>query len=124
VPDKSWTTHLQGKWAESLASAYLQKKGLAPIISNYHGCGGEIDLIMREQDTIVFIEVRYRSSQMFMDAIETIDANKCARIINASQHYLQSRRGDDEKNCRFDVVTITGTTDRYEIRWIKNAFEA
>lgn len=120
----SGTSYQRGRWAESLALEYLLAQGLTLLTKNYHARCGEIDLIMQEADTIVFFEVRYRADNLYMNALETIDAKKCVRIINTSQRYLQAHRGASGKICRFDVMIIHGSADRPGIRWIKNAFQA
>lgn len=123
MPRGAVTSWQRGRWAESLALQHLQAQGLSLLEKNYHARRGEIDLIMQEDNTIVFLEVRYRADSRYMDALETIDAKKCARIIGASQRYLQSLPGPLHKTCRFDVVIIGGA-DKPGIRWIKNAFQA
>ena len=121
---KSGTSYQRGRWAESLALEYLLGKGLLLITRNFHARCGEIDLIMQDGTTIVFIEIRYRADNLYMHALETIDTRKCTRIINTSQHYLQTHRDASGKICRFDVMIICGHADNPGIRWIKNAFQA
>jgi len=117
-------TYQRGQWAENMAFDYLKKQGLKPLERNYHGPGGEIDLIMQDKNVIAFVEVRYRANDRYLDALESIDTQKCARIINTGQYYLQSNRAASKQPCRFDVVIISGPTDKPEIGWIKNAFQA
>ena len=70
---------LQGKKAEDVACSFLQRNGLSLVERNYHCRYGEIDLIMHDDDTLVFVEVRYRNSNKFGDAAESIDANESGR---------------------------------------------
>ena len=112
------TAHLiQGGQAELKAHDYLLKRGLAPICRNYRCKHGELDLVMSDQHTLVFVEVRYRKSDSFGSAVESVTAAKQARIIAAAQHYLSKNKQDSQ--VRFDVVGISGTG---KIDWIKNAF--
>lgn len=113
-----------GKKAEEIAFTFLKEKGLKPLERNYHTHRGEIDLIMQDKDITVFIEVRARSSNSFLEAIETIDQKKQSNIIYASEHYLQARRRTNKDICRFDVVTLTGKPGAEKIHWIKEAFDA
>ncbi len=118
------TTTKRGKWAEDKALDFLKANGLRPIERNYRSSKGEIDLIMKDQNTITFIEVRYRENNRYVSAIESIDSQKCSRIIATSQHYIQCNRSATKMTCRFDVIVITGPIEKLEIEWIKNAFQA
>ena len=120
----SLNSYDRGIWAEKTVLNFLKKKGLKPLMQNYHGSGGEIDLIMMDNNFIVFVEVRYRENNNYLHAVETIDNRKCGRIIKAGQHYLQSRHRASDNPCRFDVVTVSGDMSDPEIGWIKDAFQA
>jgi putative endonuclease len=113
-----------GKQAEELASQYLQKQNLTLITQNYHCRRGEIDLIMQDQQTLVFVEVRYRKNARFGSALESIDYRKQTKIITTAEHYLLQSE-DDYFDYRFDVIAIMPThhSDEAEITWIKNAFQ-
>ncbi len=113
-----------GKQAEELASQYLQKQNLTLITQNYHCRRGEIDLIMQDQQTLVFVEVRYRKNARFGSALESIDYRKQTKIITTAEHYLLQSE-DDYFDYRFDVSAIRPThhSDEAEITWIKNAFQ-
>lgn len=124
MPPVSGTSSQRGRWAESLALGHLLEQGLTLLAQNYHARCGEIDLIMRDGDTTVFFEVRYRADNLYLHALETIDARKCSRIIKTSLHYLQKHRDASKKTCRFDVMIIHGPAENPGIRWIKNAFQA
>jgi putative endonuclease len=113
-----------GQQAEALASQYLQKQNLTLIDQNYHCRRGEIDLIMQDQHTLVFIEVRYRKNARFGSALESVDHRKQAKIITTAEHYLlQSKH--EYFDYRFDVIAIMPmqNSDKPEITWIKNAFQ-
>lgn len=109
-----------GDDAESQACDYLQQQGLTLVERNYRTRRGEIDLIMRHNTTLVFVEVRLRGSDRFGSAAESVTARKQRRIITAAQHYLQQQ--PNPPICRFDVLAISGKTDR-SIDWIPNAFQ-
>src|SRR3990172_585823 len=80
----------RGRKAEDIACARLQQAGLALTTRNYRSPFGEIDLVMQERDTLVFVEVRYRSSDVFGTPAETVDARKQARLRATAEHYLQN----------------------------------
>lgn len=124
MSDNAYNTYQRGQWAENIAFDYLKKRGLKPLERNFHGPGGEIDLIMQDKNVIAFVEVRFRANDHYLSALESIDTQKCARIITTSQYYLQSNRSASKQSCRFDVVIISGSTDKPEIEWIKSAFQA
>lgn len=113
----------RGAQAELLAEAFLQHQGLICIERNYRCAGGEIDLIMRDANTLVFVEVRLRSNRYFAQASETVDYRKQHKLIRAAQHFLLTRRLVDKVPCRFDVVALTGMGSE-NIEWIKSAFNA
>lgn len=117
-------TRQRGLLAERLAQEYLTKQGLHAVTSNYRSPRGEIDLIMRDGDVLVFVEVRSRASNAFVHAAETIDRRKRDHIIRAGRHYLQSERRSGDAVCRFDVIVVTGDENSRKIEWIKNAFDA
>jgi putative endonuclease len=108
-----------GVQAEQLAAQYLQQRGLTMVQANFRCRFGEIDLIMRDGKTLVFAEVRQRSSRDFGGALASIDRPKQQRIILAAQLYLSSL--PHTPPCRFDAVLLDASGN---IEWIKNAFEA
>ena len=112
---------LKGQSAEHRAMQHLQQQGLKLLTTNYRCKRGEIDLIMQDIDTLVFVEVRYRKSDAFGSAVETVDTSKQNKLIAAAYHYLLENRKSSP--CRFDVVGITGER-RPQIEWIKDAFQA
>lgn len=109
-----------GAAAEGMALKYLEGKGLSLVERNFRCRMGEIDLIMRDADTLVFVEVRLRGNTAFVSAGESINHRKQARIVAAANHYLA---GKPEVPCRFDCILL----DKLEpeaIEWIKSAFGA
>ena len=113
----------RGAWAEDLACRHLIDKGLRLLQRNYRCRHGEIDLVMREGRTIIFVEVRLRSRTDYGSGAESVDTRKQARIFSSAEHYLQ-RHATLVAKCRFDVVSILKIGGTYELDWIKNAFDA
>ncbi|MFK5969447.1 MAG: YraN family protein [Candidatus Marithrix sp.] len=109
-----------GQWAEEIAHIYLCKQGLQPVERNYRCKIGEIDLIMLDEKTLVFIEVRYRKSQRYGGSLASIDTRKQQRILTTATIYLQSKQLDQQ--CRFDAVLIDGSIENLELNWIRDAF--
>lgn len=107
----------RGKESEAVALDYLCRQGLYPVTRNYRCRFGEIDLIMRDGETLVFVEVRMRSSSAFGGAAESITLSKRAKLLSAARHYL-GHTGVFE-DCRFDAVLLNDDTD---IEWIRDAF--
>jgi putative endonuclease len=103
--------------AEDRAARFLAAQGLRIVQRNYRTRQGEIDLIAQEGATLVFVEVRLRTSERFGGALGSIDARKRSRIEAAARHYLMRLRR--EPPCRFDVVTLDGR----EPAWLRGAFE-
>lgn len=109
---------------ESQAVVYLQSYGIMLLHRNFHCKYGEIDLIAKDNDVLVFIEVRYRKNDFFGSAKESITLHKQRKIICAANFYLQTRNWAQQIACRFDVIAMTGTIDNPQIEWIKDAFNA
>lgn len=117
------TSHLAaGQRAEDSALAYLVAQGLRLVERNYRSRMGEIDLVMQDGAGLVFVEVRYRASDRFGGALESIDGRKRARIMAAASHYLVSKRID--RPVRFDVVALSPGNGRLAVQWVKDAFQA
>ena len=112
----------RGRKAEELASARLQRQGLRLAARNYRSPFGEIDLVMQERDTLVFVEVRYRSNATFGAPAETVDGRKQARLRATAEHYLQNTPRASKKPCRFDIVAITGDGEDGNFRWLRDVF--
>jgi len=103
---------------EQQALSFLKQQGLLLVCQNFYCRFGEIDLIMVDQDTLVFIEVRYRKNQDFGGATASVTPRKQMKLIKTAKHYLSQL--DNEPYCRFDVVAISATT---EPQWIQDAFQ-
>lgn len=116
-----------GLEAEKLAATFLTSHGLKLVMQNYHCRFGEIDLIMQDVKTLVFVEVKLRASSHFGGAAVSITPQKQQKLILAAQHYLQQANYKIEPACRFDAILmhskILKNTDLQQIEWIRNAFE-
>lgn len=111
-------TQQAGTEAERSAQTYLQQQGLSFVTRNHRCRGGEIDLVMKDRDTLVFVEVRLRRNPRFGGALASVDARKQHRLAIAAQHYLLKNTWHGP--CRFDVIGLDASG---QCNWIKNAFE-
>ena len=113
------TTKQTGDAWEAQARRWLEGKGLRFIAANVHGRGGEIDLIMKDGQVIVFIEVRFRQSSRFGGAAASVTLAKQHKLLQTAHLWLARHNGSfDTVDCRFDVLAFTGN----EIEWLQNAF--
>ena len=110
-------TQQQGRAGEDAALAYLQGHGLVLVEANFRCKAGEIDLIMRDGESLVFVEVRQRAAGSPVSALDSIGPAKIRRIVRAAQVYLQALRWVPP--CRIDVVAIDGDC----VQWLRNAIE-
>ena len=106
----------RGAAAEALAAGYLAARGLTIVQRNYRCRGGEIDLIARDREVLVFVEVRLRRNRAFGTAAESITAAKRRRLRLAARHYL-ARLGR-EPPCRFDAVLLDAL-ETENIEWLR-----
>ena len=109
-----------GVKAEKKALSYLQDNGLVLIHQNYYCRFGEIDLIMSDQECLVFIEVRYRKDGHFGGALASINQSKQRKIIKTATHYLAQLT--TEPYCRFDAIAFDESNA--PPLWVKDAFQA
>ncbi|TKB09164.1 YraN family protein [Desulforhopalus sp. IMCC35007] len=114
---------LLGQNGEADASSYLRKKGYKIITTNYRCKYGEIDIIAKNDEVLVFIEVKTRASKKFGSPAAAVDLRKQIQISKAAHHYL-SELGNEEVDARFDVVSVLAEKDKkYKIEHIIDAFE-
>ncbi len=114
-----------GRRAEDWAWAHLRRQGMRLRDRNYRCRLGEIDLVLEDGATIVFVEVRYRRPTGFASGAESVDQRKQRRLVLAASHYLQRHDLTDRRPVRFDVVALTlDTAGRPIIDWIADAFQA
>ncbi|SRR5579883_1977361 len=120
----SFNRQEKGGQAEEEACKFLQAHGLRLLLRNYRCYHGEIDLIMQDQEHIVFVEVRSRQRTDYGNALESITPTKINKVIKAAKHFLQIKNWLYRVNSRFDVIAIHPVAGKMQIDWIKNAFEA
>ncbi|QBB69542.1 YraN family protein [Pseudolysobacter antarcticus] len=109
---------------EDIVLAYLQRAKLQLLTRNYSSRFGEIDLIMRDTDTLVFVEVRYRDRAALGDGAASVGAGKRIKLIRTASLYLQAQPQFAQQPCRFDVVSCSGTPQQPNIDWQRSAFDA
>ena len=107
-----------GEKYEGMAVSFLEGKGVRITDRNYFTRHGEIDLIGRDGDYIVFFEVKYRSSDKYGHPLEAVTPSKQRSIINASRVYLYEKHISENSYIRYDCLGITGDN----IEWLRNAF--
>jgi putative endonuclease len=110
-----------GAHAESLACRYLERHGLSLLQRNFRCARGEIDLVMQDGDSLVFVEVRYRKHTHYGRAAETVSQTKQSRIIHCARYYMKLNHSWNA-TVRFDVVAIDGGAHDLNIKWHIDAF--
>ncbi|MHB8483493.1 MAG: YraN family protein [Nitrospiria bacterium] len=110
-----------GQEAEKHAALFLHDKGYVILEKNYHTRYGEIDLIARDQDYLVFVEIKARKTDDFGGPAAAITSTKRKKIIQMARFYISSKK--IESDVRFDVVLILGSIDSPSVELIQNAFD-
>jgi putative endonuclease len=118
------TSRRNGMRYEDQARRYLEAKGLVSLQHNYQSRFGEIDLVMRDEKTICFIEVKFRRSTAFGGAAYSITQSKQQKLIKTSLYFLLENKNLRQCAFRFDALLIQQHQNSEEINWIKNAFYA
>jgi putative endonuclease len=118
------TTRTTGAHWEDAALAHLQHNGLKLVERNFACRFGEIDLILRDRDHLVFAEVRYRGDATRGDGTLSVGAAKRAKLTRAASVYLQAHPRFSQLPCRFDVIGCSGALARPEFEWTRAAFDA
>jgi putative endonuclease len=112
-----------GDFWELYAERYLIANGLSLLAKNYHSRQGEIDLIMKDNDCIVFVEVKYRKNNHFGGAISAVTYQKQQKIVKTAAFFLQQQKLNEYNTaCRFDIIAIEGDANNPDTQWLKNAF--
>lgn len=111
-----------GNAAEESAAAFLRQKGYKIIAKNFTIRGGEIDLITRDGDDLVFVEVKMRSNTVYGSAADSITPWKIAALLKTARFYIQKINWGD-KSYRFDLVTIDKENSTYKFNIIRNIIE-
>lgn len=113
-----------GREAEAAAARHLESLGMKVVGRNVRSGGGEIDLVVRDGDTIVFVEVRYRESGAFGPPEESVGVPKRLRVARAARSYLSEIGPSDWREARFDVVAVEGNGEAPALRHFPAAFDA
>lgn len=110
---------------EQRAYAYLCDAGLQPLARNYRVRGAEIDLVFRDREMLVFVEVRARGAGALVDGAASVSSTKRGRIIRGARWWLAEHPEDAQTPCRFDVVSVTlaDATQPAQLEWIRDAFQ-
>lgn len=117
-------TRARGAQVEAAAREHLLRAGLQPVAANVGFRGGELDLVMRDGDSLVFVEVRYRSGTGFGGGAASIDANKRRKLVRAAQAFLAGHPRYRDSACRFDVIEASGDPAAPRLNWLRDAFRA
>lgn len=113
----------RGKQAEQGAASFLEQQGCEVVERNFHCRLGEIDIIVRDGSTLVFVEVRCRQNPRFGSAAESVTRRKQQRLLAAAQLYL-AKHPRNELPCRMDVIEAQPDIQgRWQFNWLKNAFQ-
>src|SRR5690606_18850734 len=123
-PTAATEVRARGAGIEAAARAHLCRAGLRPIAANATARVGELDLVMRDGDTLLFVEVRFRSSPPLGDGESSNYARKRRRLVLATRQCLARRRDLQDAPCRFDVVVASDVPDAPTLRWLRDAFRA
>jgi len=118
--EREINTRKTGKKYEEMAADYLQSRGYEILKKNYHCSYGEIDVIARSGEYLVFVEVKYRGSSAYGSPGEAVDRRKQRRISRAALSYYGRNGYEQEVPCRFDVIGVDG---KGNISHIENAFD-
>lgn len=115
-------TQTKGQQGERQAEQFLQAQGMTTIARNYLCPMGELDLVMRDGDTLVFVEVRQRKSRRFGSPLETVTRSKQNKVLKAAQHYLNKHQIPSYQALRFDVVGLVPEGPGVALEWVADAF--
>jgi putative endonuclease len=119
---KAFNSRQSGKLWESTAESFLQSRGLKLLQRNFSSRFGEIDLIMEDHGTLVFVEVKCRTSNQHGSGADAVTVHKQGRISRTASWFLAKNPRRAEQFCRFDVVSIDPLKTNNGINWIKGAF--
>ena len=119
---RAFTTRQSGAEWEKTAESFLRGHGLTLLQRNFSSRFGEIDLIMEDEETVVFVEVKYRKSSHHGSGADAVTYHKQGRISRTAAWYLAMNPHRAEQVCRFDVISINRQEKDHGINWIKSAF--
>lgn len=113
---------LRGAAIEAEAERWLNARGLRSVARNFSCKAGEIDLVMRDGTQLVFVEVRFRHSDRYGSAAESVTGAKQQRLIRAAQVFMQTHSQWRDCACRFDVLAGSAAAEKPEWQWLRDAF--
>ncbi|NYS59213.1 YraN family protein [Vreelandella salicampi] len=116
------TARARGTAMEQQAAEWLQLRGLTLLGRNQYAKGGELDLVMQDGDTLVFVEVKHRVTTQYGHPLEAVTAQKQRRLVHAARVYLAKRQLYCP--CRFDILSVVGSPPDLTFEWVKAAFDA
>ena len=114
----------RGAAVEAAAREHLAHAGLRLVAANAGTRHGEVDLVMLDGDTVVFVEVRYRRDTRFGGGAASVDAGKRRKLVHAAQQWLLHHPQHAQAPCRFDVIAARGAPDAPQMDWLRDAFRA
>ena len=114
--------NIGAQW-ENVVLTHLTSTGLTLLTRNFTCRFGELDLVMRDRDCVVFVEVRYRDSRARGDGVVSVGKAKRAKLVRAAQVYLLAHPQLAQEPCRFDVIGCRGSLQQPQLDWIPSAFE-
>lgn len=123
MPAEPEPNKLLGRSAEDAALAFLESRGLSPLARNFRCRYGEIDLVMRDDDVVVFVEVRCRVGRSLASAAATVNTGKQDRLTKAAQAFLGTHPEFGLAVMRFDVIAFDRHPERHgPTAWLRDAF--
>jgi putative endonuclease len=123
--DRGQLRRQRGRDAEALAAEYLSARGLEVLARNIRCKGGELDLLCRDGEVLVVVEVRQRSRNDYGGALASVTWRKRRKIIRATRYLLKTAPRWRNALLRFDVIGLQGLPERApELEWVKDAFRA
>ncbi len=124
MPPSAEDRRLKGAAVEAAARQHLLDAGLRDVAANANYRVGELDLVMLDGATLVFVEVRYRRSSRFGGGADSVDVHKRRKLIRAAMAFLAHNRRYADDACRFDVIEAEGDPDAPRFNWLRDAFRA
>jgi putative endonuclease len=114
----------RGAAVEAAAERWLCAQGLVFVARNFRCKLGEIDLIMRDDEQLVFVEVRFRQNQLYGSAVESVTRSKQQRVVRAAQLYIDAHPQWRNRTCRFDVLGARriAAENIFQWQWLRDAF--